>query len=113
MTEPFARTPLDGTGARVVAVGIALIAGGTAVWIHRHELFPAGQPEAEAGADPFQECVATRSAEIDRMLAEKTVDAQRAELFRTRAEAMCRADADKAAGKTPGLPPGLTPTQKF
>jgi hypothetical protein len=26
---------------------------------------------------------------------------------------MCRAEADKAAGKTPGLPPGLTPTQKF
>jgi hypothetical protein len=113
MTAPFARTPLDGIGARLVAVGIALVAGGLAVWIHRHELFPAEQSNATAGGDPFQECVTSRAGDIDKMLAEKTIDAQRAELFRARAEAMCRAEADKAAGKAPGLPPGLTPTQKF
>lgn len=82
--------------------------------MHRHELFPERAASAvETAPDRFEACMASRGADIDRMLAEKLIDAERAELFRARAEAMCRAEADKAAGRAPGLPPGLQPTQNF
>jgi hypothetical protein len=114
MAAPFARTALDGRLARLAAFLLAIAVAGLAVWVHRNDLFPKPPAKAEkTGPDQFQECMITRGGDIDRMLAEKTIDAERAELFRARTEAMCRAEADKAAGNTPGLPPGLTPTQKF
>jgi hypothetical protein len=114
MAAPFARSALDGWMARVAALLLAVAVAALAVWVHRNELFPKPKTEPEqTAADPFRGCLAARGGDIDRMLAEKTIDSARAELFRARAEAMCRAEADKAAGKTPGLPPGLTPTQKY
>ncbi|MBX6369126.1 MAG: hypothetical protein IRZ04_14150 [Rhodospirillales bacterium] len=114
MDRRIAPAALDGSAARVAAAVLAVAVAGLAVWVHRHELFPEPAAETvEAGPDPFEACMASRSADIDRMLAEKSIDAERAGLFRARAEAMCRAEADKAAGKAPGLPPGLRPTQNF
>jgi hypothetical protein len=113
MTAPIARSTLDGLGARLGALAVALLAAGALVFIHRNDLFPKEAPKAAAAPDPFQECMAARGGDIDRMVAEKTIDAARGELFRARAEAMCRSEADKALGKNQGLPPGLVPTQRF
>lgn len=114
MDRRIARAAKGGAAARVAAAVLAVAVAGLAVWMHRHELFPEPAAQAvESGPDPFEACIASRGADIDRMLAEKLIDAERAELFRARAEAMCRAEADKAAGRAPGLPPGLQPTQNF
>jgi hypothetical protein len=114
MAAPIARTALDRPIARFAAFFLALAVAGLAVFVHRNELFPKPPAEAEqAATGPFEECMAARGGDIDRMLAEKAIDAERAGLFRARAEAMCRAEADKAAGKAQGLPPGLVPTQRF
>jgi hypothetical protein len=114
MPARFARTALDGGLARLAALLLALAVAGLALWVHRNQFFP--KPPAEAaktGPDPFTQCLSVRNGDVDRMLAEKSIDAGVADLFRARAEAMCRAEADKAAGRTPGLPPGMTPTPKF
>jgi hypothetical protein len=113
MPARIARSALDRPVARLGAVLVALIAAGALGFMHRSDLFPADAPAETAGADPFQDCIAARGADIDKMVAEKSIDAERGALFRARAEAMCRAEADKALGKATGLPPGLTPTQKF
>jgi hypothetical protein len=116
MTAPFARAALDGIAARLAAILLAAAVAAVLVWINRDRLFPSEIPEETAGAppsDPFEACMGGRTAEIERMVAEKTIDAERGELFRARNEAICRAEADRAAGRTPGLPPGLTPTQQF
>jgi len=113
MPASNARSALDGMAARVAALAVAVLTAGALAFIHRDDLIAPKAAEIEAAPDPFHGCVAVRSAEIEKMLAEKSIDAQRADIFRARAEAICRAEADKAAGKVPGLPPGLTPTQKF
>jgi hypothetical protein len=50
-----------------------------------------------------------RNAAVDTMMSDHVVQKTQAELFRSRAEAMCRAEAAKAAGITPGAPPPLAP----
>ena len=53
--------------------------------------------------------MAAHAADIDRMVKEGTAKPEQAELFRSRAEAMCRAEAARAVGGSPGQPPGLPP----
>ncbi len=111
----------DGWLGRGVALGIAVATAGLLVWIHRPDLLPRDKPAEAASAEPdaYKGCVAQRGGDIERMLAEKTIDQERASLFRSRMEAMCRAAAQKAAGAGApgtgpgGLPPGLVPTRRF
>ena len=113
----------DGWLGRGLALAIAVATAALLVWIHRHDLFPREKPAEAASAEPdaYKGCVAQRGGDIERMLAEKTIDQERAALFRSRMEAMCRAEAQKAAGGAPGapgpglggLPPGLVPTRRF
>jgi hypothetical protein len=106
----------DGWLGRGVALLIAAATAGLLVWIHRHDLFPRKEPVEAASAEPdaYKDCVAQRGGDIDRMLAEKTIDQERAALFRSRMEAMCRSEAQKAAGgATGGLPAGMVPTRRF
>jgi hypothetical protein len=57
-------------------------------WFHRDDILP---PEAAPLADdPAARCIAERWAGIDLMVAEGTVDAARANVFKARAEALCR-----------------------
>jgi hypothetical protein len=84
--EPF----LDRPVARLVALGVALLCIAILAWLHRADLFPRFAPEA--ADDPFARCFAERAAEIDGMLDEGVIDQARAELFKSRAEAMCRAE---------------------
>jgi hypothetical protein len=55
---------------------------------------------AERADGPYARCFAERAGQIDQMLADGLIQAAQAELFKTRAEAMCRAEAE---GGTPGL----------
>jgi hypothetical protein len=111
------RSALDGAAARVVALIVALLALAALGWINRTIFVsrPAPSPAAEAD-DPFRRCMAVREADIDRMVKEGSAKQDEAELFRSRAEAMCRAEAAKAGarpGGPPGLPPGMQPGRQF
>jgi hypothetical protein len=87
--EPF----LDRPVARLVALAVALLCIAVLAWLHRADLFPV-MFAREAADDPFARCFAERAAEIDGMLDEGLVDQARAELFKSRAEAMCRAETE-------------------
>jgi hypothetical protein len=114
---------LDRWPARVAALVVAAAALAALLHIHRRELFPSGGTEAASSAapDPFQACMAQRGGDIDRLLQEGTIQKPQADLFRSRAEALCRAEANKALGQPSsggapgpgpaagGLPPGLQP----
>jgi len=105
------RSALDGRPARAVALLVALLVLALLLWINRALFLPAPppKPDAAAGDEPFARCMTARSADIDRMVEEGTAKPDEAELFRSRAEAMCRAEAARAAGGSPGLPPGMRP----
>ncbi len=90
---------LDRPPARVVAFGVFLLAAGALAWMRRDDVFP---PEVVPADDPVSLCAAERWAGIDEMVADGTVDTARAELFKSRAEALCQAQL----GPGPGLPPG-------
>ena len=92
---------LDRPPARVAAFGVFLLAVGALAWMHRDDIFP---PEKTAADDPVALCIAGRWAGIDEMVAEGTVDTARAELFKARAEALCRDQAGQGSGppKLPG-----------
>ena len=101
-TPPERRaSALDRPPARVAAFGVFLLAVGALAWMHRDDIFP---PEAVPADDPVALCVAGRWAGIDEMVADGTVDTARAELFKSRAEALCQAQAGQ--GSAPPKLPG-------
>ncbi len=69
--------------------------------MHRDDIFP---PEKIASDDPVAFCVAGRWAGIDEMVADGTVDTARAAHFKSRAAALCQAQAGQGSGppKLPG-----------
>ncbi len=89
---------LDRPPARVAAFGVFLLAVGALAWMHRDDIFP---PEKTAADDPVALCVAGRWAGIDEMVADGTVDTARAALFKSRAEALCQAQAGQGSGPPP------------
>ncbi len=89
---------LDRPPARVAAFGVFLLAVGALAWMHRDDIFP---PAAVPADDPVALCVAGRWAGIDQMVADGTVDTARAELFKSRAEALCQAQAGQGSGPPP------------
>ncbi len=98
MTGPdFKRNPaasrsvLDRPAARLVALGVFLLAAGALGWFHRDDIFP---PEAVANS-PAEMCIDERWAGIDEMAADGTIDAARATQFKARAEALCWSQAGK------------------
>jgi hypothetical protein len=97
---PGGQSLLDGPVARLGALCILLLVAGSLAWIHRERLFP---PEVgmTAEQDPAMICLAQRAADIDRMEADGTISAEQAVLFKSRAEALCRAQAGQAAAPLP------------
>jgi len=83
--------------ALAVFVGTAALLG----WIHRADLFPPA-PTTAARDDPVARCLAARSADIARMQADGVIDADRAALFRSRAAALCQAQAGEADSEDEG-----------
>ncbi|HIC82087.1 MAG TPA: hypothetical protein EYH07_13135 [Kiloniellaceae bacterium] len=103
MAEPRQEVSfLDRPIARVCALGVALLMVAVLGIMHRDDLFP---PEAAAPAadDPVARCLAERAADIDGMVEEGTITAAQADLFKSRAEALCQAQAGGGSG--PPLPP--------
>ena len=101
-TPPERRaSALDRPPARAAAFGVFLLAVGALAWMHRDDIFP---PEKTAADDPVALCIAERWAGIDEMVADGTVDPARAALFKSRAEALCQAQAGQGSGppKLPG-----------
>jgi hypothetical protein len=91
---------LDRPLARVCAVGVALLMAAALAFMHREDLFPPEQAAADPN-DPVALCFAERSADVDKLLAEGTINAQQAALFKSRAEALCQAQV----GGGNNLPP--------
>jgi hypothetical protein len=72
------------------------------VYLEREHLWQAAADQSAAD-DPFARCFAERAGDIDRMRAEKVIEQAQAELFKCRAEAMCRAAVAEFRGE--GAPP--------
>jgi hypothetical protein len=96
-----ARSVLDGAPARIVALLVFFGCAASLAWLHRDDLLPP-EEEAAAAADPFAHCLAERRADVVRMQEEGLIDAERAALFTSRAEAMCAAET--GGGGPPPLP---------
>ena len=93
---------LDRLIARILAFGVFLACVGALAWLHRADLWP-GEAGDLAADDPFARCFAGRAAEIEQMLAEGMIQEPQAELFKTRAEAMCRSETPGSGGMPPAL----------
>jgi hypothetical protein len=92
---------LDRPAARLWAVGVALLMAAALAFMHRDDIFPPQAAEGPAGDDPVALCFAERAAEIDQMVADGIVNAQQAQLFKSRAEAMCQAQLGGGSGPPP------------
>ena len=102
--RPSPSSALDRPVARIAAVGVAAVAALTLGYIHRDDLFPTDAGTAGAAADPVMLCVAERSADIDGMVSDGTIDEARAALFKSRAEALCQSTV--GGGNNAPPPPG-------
>jgi hypothetical protein len=89
---------LDGLGARIAAALVFVMAAGSLAYIHRDDLMPARKVAAAPEADPVQQCMDKRGGDIDGMARDGTINKSQAELFKTRALALCQAQAQ---GKAP------------
>ena len=94
---------LDRPVARVLAALVFLGCLAALAWLERERLWPSAA--GTAADDPFARCFAERTAQIERMQADGVIQAAQAELFKNRAEAMCRAEAQGGRSTGPGLPP--------
>lgn len=70
---------------------MALLCVAGLAWLHRADLWPA-RFGPQAADDPFTRCFAERAAEIDGMVGDGLIDQERATLFKSRAQAMCRTE---------------------
>ncbi len=91
---------LDRPVARLCAVGVALLMMAALAFMHRDDLFPPEQAAADPN-DPVALCFAERAKDIDGLLSEGTINAQQAELFKNRAEALCQAQVGGGSGPPP------------
>jgi hypothetical protein len=99
MARPHGAAWLDRPLARGVAALVFVACIALLAWLER-ERWLAG--DEAATLDPAAACIAERAAQIDGMLAEGLIEPGQAELFKSRAAAMCR---DVQGGGGPGLPP--------
>ena len=97
------RSFLDRPIARVLAAAVFLGCVAAFVYLERADLWQAVADQSAAD-DPFARCFAERSADFDQMVADNVIDQARAEQFKSRAEAMCRATAEGSERVPPPLP---------
>ena len=94
-------SPLDKPFARYSALGVFFAVAALLGYVHRDDLFPPPVPAVDPN-DPVALCLAGRAPGIEAMRADGTIDELQAELFLTRAEALCQAQAGQA--NAPALP---------
>ena len=87
--------------ARIGALGVVCTVVALLGYIHRDDLFPPPAPALDPN-DPVALCLAERAPGIEAMRADGTIDDRQAELFLSRAEALCQAQAGQA--NAPALP---------
>lgn len=106
---------IDRPAARILAGCVFLGAFGLLGFLYRDMIFgPSAAAVAAANADdPFVQCFAERSGQIDQMVKDGMVKPEQADQFRGRAEAMCRSQTGGRAGGPPGGPPGTRPPPGF
>lgn len=92
---------LDRPAARLWALGVAFLMAAALGWMHRDDIFPPPEEAGLAADDPVARCLAERAVDIDRMAAEGTITAQQADLFKSRAEALCQAQVGGGSGPPP------------
>ena len=94
---------LDRPVSRLGALGVFFAVVALLGYVHRDDLFP---PPAAAldPNDPVAICLAERLPGIEAMRADGTIDERQAELFATRAEALCQAQAGQAQSGQTGAP---------
>lgn len=80
----------EGRGARGIALVIILICLASLGYIHRNDLFPPETKKMEAGLNPeFIKCRTTRLGSVEKMRAEKIINASQYNSFKNRALAFC------------------------
>jgi len=82
--------PLDRPSARVVAVGVGLLALAALAAIHRDDLAGLLVGSQPAPADPLARCIAEHHVTIDKGVSEGVFQPAQAALFKRRAEGLCR-----------------------
>jgi hypothetical protein len=82
-------------------LGVFLAVAALLGFIHRDDLFPPPAPAVDPN-DPVMLCLAERAVGIETMRADGTITEGQAELFMSRAEALCQAQAGQAGA--PALP---------
>jgi hypothetical protein len=76
-------------------LGVFLAVAALLGFIHRDYLFLPPVPAVDPN-DPVMLCLAERAPGIEAMRADGTIDERQAELFLSRAEALCQAQAGQA-----------------
>jgi hypothetical protein len=83
--------PLDRPSARVGAVLVGLAAAALLIYIERDRFLAAETPAKDPADAAFLACFEQETVVIEKMQMDGVVDESRASLFRSRAEARCRA----------------------
>lgn len=99
---------LDRPVARVLAALVIILCGTLLGYVHRDDVSAISglKPDdmaAGAPSDPAAPCIGQRFAEIDVMIADGVIGSAQADLFKQRAEAMCR--STEGGGNGPPLLP--------
>ncbi len=92
---------LDRPAARIVALGVIFLVVSGLATFHRDALLPPEDPPQSPEEAAFRRCLAVRGGDIDRLRLEGMIDESRAALFKARAEALCRDQADGVPGRPP------------
>lgn len=90
MTTSSSPSFLDSPLARLLAVGVAVASVALLLYINRADFLPASEV-VSAEDNAYQACVNERHGQIDEMIRDGVVDDAQASLFKSRAEALCRA----------------------
>jgi len=90
---PESASLLDRPLARLMALAVVVLMALSLVYFHREDLFPPEAPPLSAEEQAIAACLAQRGKDIDQIAGDGVIDANQAKLFKTRAEALCRAQA--------------------
>lgn len=76
---------------KAIAIAVMIASVAVVAWHHRDDLMPSAGPPPDPAKAAFLACMEKRGGDIDGMVADGLVGEDQAALFKSRAEAMCRA----------------------